>query len=268
MLDLSNLSPQPQAASFVRDTDDARAEQDIFEASMQAPVAVLFYTTGSAISKQMSATLEKLVSARVSLVRVNVTTSPGLAQALRIQTVPTVYAIYQGKPVDGFVGSRPEPELRAFIAKLEKLAGGAAAEDTAAQVRKLMAEGDDFFRQGKIDEAMASYGAVLDVAPEDMAGLGGIGWCLLEQGDAESVRAMLADLTPEQKAEPRLKGLEYVLSLGDEKPADLIDKLVAELKKNREGGAKEKLLALFDALGPAHPLTGAGRRKLSAVLFS
>jgi putative thioredoxin len=103
-----------------------------------------------------------------------------------------------------------------------------------------------------------------------MEALGGIGWCLLGHGDAASVREMLSQVSPEQLKAPRLKGLQYILSLGDDAGniSGLIDRLVAEVKKNREGQAKAKLLEIFEALGNAHPLTLTGRRKLSTVLFS
>jgi putative thioredoxin len=194
-------------------------------------------------------------------------------QALRVQSVPTVYVFFQGKPVDGFAGSKPEAELRVMVEGLKKLSGGGANDDTAAiaeHVKKIMTEADGFFKQDSFNEAMERYSGALELDPNNMDALGGIGWCLLSQGDAESVREMLGQLTPEQLKAPRLQGLQYILSLGDEAkdiPA-LIDRLVAEVKKNRAGEAREKLLKLFEALGNAHPLTAPGRRKLSTVLFS
>ena len=279
MIDLQlGTQPKPSAASFVKDTDEQHFEQDALLASMTKPVIVQFWAVGSALCKQMMPILEKLVGeagGAVSLVKVNIHKNPGLAQALRIQSVPTVYVFFQGKPVDGFAGSKPEAELRLMVDGLKKLAGALPSEEgdkaaIAEQIKKFMTEADDFFKQGKLNEAMERYSGALELDVDNMEALGGIGWCLLTQGDAESVREMLGQLSPEQLKAPRLQGLQHIISLGDDAKdvSGLIDRLVADVKKNREGEAKPKLLGIFEALGNAHPLTLTGRRKLSAVLFS
>ena len=162
-----------------------------------------------------------------------------------------------------------------MVERLKKLTSAGSPEETdkaaiEEQAKKLMAEGDQFFKDGTLESAMERYGQVMDLQPDNMEALGGIGWCLLNQGDAESVREMLSQVTPEQLKAPRLKGLQFILSLGDEAKdiAGLIDKLVGDVKKNREGTARARLLEIFEALGNTHPLTSPGRRKLSTVLFS
>ncbi len=315
MIDLQ-LGAQPKipGADFIKDTDELRFEQDVLQASMTKPVIVDFWAVGSVLCKQMLSIVEKAVSdagGAVLLVKVNVDKNPELAQALRIQSVPTFYAFFQGRPVDGFMGAKTEAELRAFVDKLKKLAGALPAEErdaaaVAEQVKKLMAEADQFFQQGSFDEAMARYGAALDADANSMEALGGIGWCLLSQGDAASVREMLAQLAPEQLKSPRLQGLQFILSLEKrvggledisvlaakllKNPKDLqshydlalqylavgqlekgIDTLITLIRINREWQeqqARKLLLEVFEAMGHVHPLTLSGRRKLSAVLFS
>ena len=276
MIDLGlGTQPKPPTVSFIKDTDETHFEQDVLQASMAKPVIVQFWSPGSAVCKQLMPLLEKLVTEAAGAVlfaKVNVNKSPGLTQALRIQSVPTVYAFFQGKPVDGFAGGKPEAELRLFVDGLKKMSG-VAPDDKAAiaeHVKKFMTEADDFFKQQKLEEAMERYSGALELDPDNMEALGGIGWCLLTQGDAESVREMLGQLTPEQLKAPRLQGLQHIISLGDDAKdvSGLIDRLVADVKKNRESEAKAKLLGIFEALGNAHPLTLPGRRKLSTVLFS
>ncbi len=272
------LQPKPSAASFVKDTDELHFEKDALEASLTKPVIVQFWAAGSALCKQMTPVLEKLVgeaSGAVLFVKVNISQNPGLAQALRIQSVPTVYVFYQGKPIDGFAGSKPEAELKLLVDGLKKMAGAVPSEamDKAAiaeQVKKFMTEADEFFRQNNLESAMERYSSAMELDPDNMEALGGIGWCLLTQGDAESVREMLSQLSPLQLKVPRLQGLQFILSLGDDAKdvGRLIDRLVAEVKKSREAPAKARLIEIFEALGPVHPLTLPGRRKLSAVLFS
>ncbi|MBU6476091.1 MAG: tetratricopeptide repeat protein, partial [Alphaproteobacteria bacterium] len=223
MIDLQlNAQPKPPApASFIKDTDEAHFEQDALQTSLERPVIALFLSSSSAICKQMAATLEKLVAATagaVALVRADVMQNPGLAQALRLQSVPTVYVFHQGRPVDGFTGAKGEAELKTMVEGLKKLAGAPEETDKTAlaeQAKKIRAEADGFFGQNNFDAAMERYAAALEIDEGDMEALAGIGWCLLGQGDAASVKEMLAGLTPEQLKTPRLQGLHYLLSLED-----------------------------------------------------
>ena len=57
---------------------------------------------------------------KVRLVKINIDENPELAQQLRIQSIPMVYAFSQGQPVDGFAGALPESQIKAFV---ERLAG-------------------------------------------------------------------------------------------------------------------------------------------------
>ena len=315
MIDLQmGTPPKKPAAGFIKDTDELRFEQDVLVASMSHPVIVDFWAPWCVPCKQLMPVLEKVVGeadGQVLMVKVNIDKNPELAQALRIQSVPTVYAFFQGKPVDGFAGARPESEIRALVEKLKLLASndpaaGKGISLSAADIKKIMAEADQFFQQGKYHEAMEKYGSLLDLDAENMEALGGIGWCLLSSGDVASVREMLVHLTPEQLKAPRLQGLQFILSLEGrvegledtlalerkllQKPQDLqaqfdlalqylamgqlekgIEGLIALIRRDREWQEKKArtfLLEIFEALGNAHPLTSPGRRKLSAVLFS
>ncbi len=294
MLDLTaGLKPKTPAAAFIKDADEATFEKEVLEASMERPIIVDFWATWCGPCKQLTPVLEKAVmeaQGAVMLVKVDVDANQGVAQALRVQSVPTVYAFFKGRPVDGFSGAQPESAVRAFVERLKTLAGPPPLTG-AEQVAKLMTEADGFFREGKIEEAMSRFAAVLDADGDNMEALGGIGWCLLTMGDAHAARDMLAELTPEQVKSPRLAGLTFILSVvpeadGDDKQTAYasaqrkiaegqveqgIDALVALIKKDRawqDAKAKTFLISVFDALGNAHPLTGPGRRKLSAVLFS
>ncbi len=240
MTDLQlNIEPKPSAgALFVRDTDEAHFEQDVLQASMERPVIVLFQTPTSALCKQMATALEKLVAGAgtVTLARVDISQNPGLAQALRLQAVPTVYVFHQGRPVDGFTGAKTEAELKAMIGDLQKLGGSPQEADKAAlagQTKKIREEADTFFGQGNFDAAMERYAAAMEIDSADMEALAGIGWCLLGQGDASAVKDMLAGLTPEQLETPRLQGLHYITSLEDSvKGLDSALALADRLMKN------------------------------------
>ena len=291
------------ASNIFADVTAANFESAVLAGSMAKPVIVQFWAPWCGPCKQLKPLLESALATAngaVDMVRVNIDEAPDLAQALRVQSVPMVYAFFQGQPVDGFVGLKPESELKNFISKLIKLAG--AGQGTAegivdeAALAKLMQQAHDHLAADNITEALTAYSTAFDIAPDRLAALAGIGWCFVAQKDADSFDALLEDLTPEQLADAGLAGLIYLRDLrrrvantknsatgaaalfarAEEHLAafDLeggIDQLVAMLKKHRDwqdGQAQKSLLALVDALGPTHPLTRSARRKMSSVLFA
>jgi putative thioredoxin len=302
--------PQPGAA-FIRETDSQRFETDVLAASMQQPVIVDFWAPWCGPCKQLMPVLEKVVTeakGAVHMVKVNIDANPELAQVFRVQSVPMVYAFFKGQPVDGFMGAKPESDLRAFVTKLKGLAGNqdAPASESDLDIPKTMTTADDFFKKGEYNDAIAFYSTILDAAPENMEAMAGIAWCLAAQGEIGGVQDILSQLTGEQKNSDKIKGLSFILRQSEEAHSlESVDTLLAKIEKNpkdsaarfdlarhqagslqleqaidtlvelirrdrnwQEDKARQYLIGLFDALGPKHPLTPAGRRKLSAVLFS
>lgn len=298
-------------SEYIRDADTGNFEEAVLQASLKKPVIVDFWAPWCGPCKQMMPHIEKAVAnanGAVSLVKINVDKYPELAEVFRVQSVPTVYAFFQGQPVDGFMGAKSETELKAFIDKLVKLSGAAAPQQPetvdAEAIAKLMADAAGFFKEDKYTDAMAAYSTVLDADEKNMEALAGIGWCFVAQKDVESLAEFVSQMTPEQKSYPRIKGLEFLLSAAKDAPGsaddlqgkiekspkdfqarydlalhkiaacDLeaaIDTLVELIRRDREWQdqkARKLLVELFDALGNAHPLTSPGRRKLSTVLFS
>jgi putative thioredoxin len=253
MMDLQlGIPSKTSATGFIKDTDELKFEQDVLTASMTHPVIVDFWAPWCAPCKQMMPALEKVVgeaAGAVLMVKVNIDQSPELAQALRIQSVPTVYAFFQGKPVDGFAGARSESDLRAFVVKLKALTGSAPAAApenitalSAEQIKKIIGDAGQFFQQGKYEEAMGLYGGLLDADAENMDALAGIGWCLVAAGDMPGMREMLTQLAPEQLKSPRMKGLQFIAAL-ETQAASLQDVSVLEQKLLEK---PDNLQALFD----------------------
>ena len=98
-------------ADLIKDSDTARFTEDVIEASMTAPVIVDFWAPWCGPCKELTPALEKSVQGArgaVRMVKVNIDENQSLAAQLRIQSVPAVYAFFQGQPVDGFVGAQSD----------------------------------------------------------------------------------------------------------------------------------------------------------------
>ena len=122
--------PQAQgspAGVLIIDSNTEKFGEDVINASTQVPVIVDFWAPWCEPCKQLTPVLEKLVQeygGQVKLVKINIDDNQALAQQLRVQSIPMVYAFKDGKPADAFNGALPESQLRTFI---EKLTGGAGS---------------------------------------------------------------------------------------------------------------------------------------------
>src|SRR6202166_2404541 len=118
---LGETAPNPAKSDLIKEGSDDGFLADVIEASKTQPVIVDFWATWCGPCRQLTPALEKAVNAAkgaVKLVKIDVDKNPAFAGQLRVQSIPTVYAFVDGKPVDGFMGAVPDSELKAFIGRL------------------------------------------------------------------------------------------------------------------------------------------------------
>jgi putative thioredoxin len=289
-------------ADVVKDSDSQNFMKDVIEASRNQPVVVDFWAPWCGPCKQLGPIIERVVRAaggKVRLVKINIDESPELAQQLRIQSIPMVYAFHQGQPVDGFAGALPESQIKAFIERLAGPVGPSPVETALEQAKGAVAA-------GQLDIARQLYERVLGAEPENPEALAGAARCQIATGRLAAARELLARVPAQHKNHVEIDGARAALSLAEEagtlpdpdalrsrlqtSPDDhvarldlatslflrgqveaAIDELLTVVRKDREWqdqAARKQLIKFFEALGPNHPATVAGRRKLSAVLFS
>ncbi|MEM9899685.1 MAG: tetratricopeptide repeat protein, partial [Pseudomonadota bacterium] len=288
-------------------------ERDVLEASMTKPVVVDFWATWCGPCKSLTPVLEKVTKAAggaITLAKVNIDKNQMLASQLRIQSVPTVYGFFQGRPVDGFQGAVPESEVQAFFDRLMALGDGAG--DTG-NIDDILAMAEEELAAGNAAEAAEAFAQVAQALQPDAEGearavfvraVAGLAKCRLALNEPEQAKSVVDMLSEEDKKDPAISGVmaslalakpgvsaddlsgleaasrsgdqgkrfdyaEALLSMGrNQEGVDTLLAIISEDKDWNDGQAREKLLQVFDALGPTHELTLKGRRRLSSVLFS
>src|SRR5215475_834606 len=152
------------SSPHIKDSGLATFAADVLEQSREVPVIVDFWAPWCGPCKTLGPSLESAVTAAdgaVKLVKVNIDENPEIAQQLRIQSIPTVYAFRNGQPIDGFMGAIPDSQLRQFVQGLL----GPGAEAPEAGIEEALALASEALAKRDLATAAQLYGHILQEDP-------------------------------------------------------------------------------------------------------
>jgi putative thioredoxin len=231
------------------DVTDATFSSAVIERSSTVPVVVDLWAQWCGPCKTLGPILEKVIAetdGKVELAKVDVDSNPQIAQAFRVQSIPAVFAMVDGRPVDQFLGALPEDQVRAFVAKL-------LPTEEETEVQRLVRAGDE-----------ASLRAALELEPASADVITALAQFLANELRGEEALALLEKI-PES---PETRRIAALARTGPSEPDDVAVRLTALLDRvKQDDAARQQFVDLLELLPDEDPSKAEWRRKLTSRLF-
>jgi putative thioredoxin len=304
MLELGQAN-SPAQDQLVSDVDEASFMAEVIEASNTIPVIVDFWAPWCGPCKTLGPQLEAAVAeaqGAVKMAKVNIDENQAIAGQMRVQSIPTVYAFWQGQPIDGFQGAVPASEVGEFVQRVVQAAGGEAD----GGLEDAVAAAEEFLTDGAADDAAQTFAAILEENPNHAGAYSGLVRSHIALEDLEQAEAVLngapAEIAQTTELESAYAQLELAKQAKDAGPLgelrsklaatpddhqirldvaqalygagnaeEAVDELLELFRRDKEwndGAAKAQLFTIFEALKPNDPVVLNGRRKLSSLIFA
>ncbi len=292
--------------TIICDSNDSNFINDVVETSKSTPVIVDFYSPNSSISKEISPILEKIIivaAGAVKLVKINIDENQQMAAQLRVQSVPTIFGFINGQSVDAFAGAKTAIQIKEFVKKLVKTAGGDMGDNP---IDEYLSQAKEFFANLKYQEAGQLFGEAIKLEPDNPIAAAGLIKSYIKLNAVDAAKNVIDQIDDDIKKMPEmLSALSlYNLSIDGDMDIENQKRLLNHIEKNsdnyqarfdyaisafamgnqqqaidyllyiisrdiewNEQAARKKLLEFLTALGQKDPLALTTRRRLSSLLF-
>ncbi len=254
-------------------------KKDVVEPSMSKLVILDFFAEWCGPCKALTPMLEKVAAEYadkgVALVKVDVDQDKFIAAQFQVQSIPTVYAMFQGQPVADLTNARSESQLKQTLDQiLSQLPvqggdeGGDPQAQAAEQVDQFVAMGEQVLAEGDPERAAGIFAQVTEMAPDNAAAHAGLIRALTQAGQVEEAKSVLAavETNPALASDSLIDNAKAALELAGNKvddgelaalrdkaaadPADMDARLAyaeAAFAAGQRDAAADELLAMIEA---------------------